>query len=74
MASRKIKHNLDRSGKKAQGEAQPSMSQSSDEKFELMKKTISRLMERMSVENKPTTTDQNDSQPRNKNFRRAPVP
>jgi hypothetical protein len=74
MASGKIKHNLDRSVKKVQGEAQPSTSQSSDEKFDLMMKTMERLMERMSVENKPATRDQTDFQPRNQNFRRAPVP
>jgi hypothetical protein len=34
MASGKIKHNLDRSVKKVQGEEQPSTSQSSDEKFD----------------------------------------
>jgi hypothetical protein len=38
------------------------MSQSSDEKFDLMMKTIERLMERMSVENKPATREQTDFQ------------
>jgi hypothetical protein len=74
MALGKIKHNLDRSVKKVQGEAQPSMSQSSDEKFDLMMKTMERLMERMSMENKPATRDQTDFQLRNQNFRRTPVP
>jgi hypothetical protein len=74
MASGKIKHNPDRDVKKVQGEAQPSTSQSSDEKFDLMMKTMERLMERMSLENKPATRDQTDFQPRNQNFRRAPVP
>jgi hypothetical protein len=74
MASGKIKHNPDRDVKKVQGEAQPSTSQSSDEKFDLMMKTMERFMERMSLENKPATRDQTDFQPRNQNFRRAPVP
>jgi hypothetical protein len=74
MASGKIKHNLDRSVKKVQGEAQPSTSQSSNEKFDLMMKTMKRLMERMFVENNPATRDQTDFPPRNQNFRRAPVP
>ena len=60
MALGNIKHNLDISVKKVQGEAHPSMSQSSDEKFDFMMKTIERLMERMSVENKPTTREKTD--------------
>jgi hypothetical protein len=74
MASGKIKHNPDRDVKKVQGEAQPSTSQSSDEKFDLMMKTMERFMERMSLENKPSTKDQTDFQRRNQNFRRAQVP
>jgi hypothetical protein len=74
MASKNIKHNLDRSVKKVQGQAQPSTSQSSYDKFNLIMKTMERLMERMFMENKPTTRDQTDSRPRNQNFRRAPVP
>jgi hypothetical protein len=74
MASGKIKHNPDRDMKKVQGEAQPSTSQSSDENFDLMMKTMERFMERMSLDNKPATRDQTDFQPRNQNFRRAPVP
>jgi hypothetical protein len=74
IASGKIKHNLDRSVKKFQGEAHPSTSQSSDEKFDLMMKTMERLMESMSVENNPATRDQTDFQPINQNFRRAQVP
>jgi len=74
MASGKIKHNIDKSVKKVQGEAKPFISQSSDEKFDLMMKTMERLMKRKFVENKPATKDQIDFQPRNQNFRRAPVP
>jgi hypothetical protein len=74
MASGKIKQNFDRNGKNPQGDAQPSTSRSSDEKFDLMMKTMERLMERMSMENKPATREKNDFQPRNQNFRRAPVP
>jgi hypothetical protein len=74
MASWKIKHNLDRDVKKVQGEAQPSTSQSSNEKFYLMMKTTKIFMERMSLDNNPTTRDQTDFQPRNQNFRRSPVP
>jgi hypothetical protein len=54
MASGKIKQNFDRNGKKPQGDVQPSTSRSSDDKFDLMMKTMEKLMERMSMENKPT--------------------
>jgi aromatic ring-opening dioxygenase catalytic subunit (LigB family) len=60
MASGKIKHNFDRNGKNPQGEVQPSTSQSSDEKFDLMMKTMERLMERMFMENNPATREKND--------------
>jgi len=43
MASRKIKHNIDTDMKKVQGEAQPSTSHSSDEKFDLMVKNIEKF-------------------------------
>jgi hypothetical protein len=74
MASGKIKHNIDRSVKKVQWEAEPSTSQSSDKKFDLMMTTMERLMERMFMENNPATRDQTDFQPKNQNFRRALVP
>ena len=45
MASGKRKHNLERDVKKVQGEAQPSTSQSSDEKFDLMMKTMERFID-----------------------------
>jgi hypothetical protein len=60
--------------KKVQGEAQPSTSQSSDENFGLMMKTMENFMEKLSLDNKPTTRDQAEFQPRNQNFRRAPGP
>ena len=50
------------------------MSQSSDEKFDFMMKTIERLMERMSVENKLATREKTNFQQINQNFRRAPIP
>jgi hypothetical protein len=74
MASGNIKHNIDISGNEVQGEEKPSTSQSLDKKFDLMMKTMKRLMERMFMERNPGTRDQNDFLPRNQNFRRAPVP
>jgi hypothetical protein len=38
-----------------------------------MMKTMERLMERMSVENKPAIEEKNDFHPKNQNFRRAPA-
>jgi hypothetical protein len=74
MASGKIKYNLDTNFKKVQGEAQPSTSKTSNEKFYLMVKTMERLMEKLSLDNKPAIRDQADFQHRNPNFKRAPIP
>jgi hypothetical protein len=74
MASRNIKHNLDIDMKKVQGESQPSTSETSDENFDLMMKTMERFVEKISLENKPVIRDQDNFQHRNPNFRRAPVP
>jgi hypothetical protein len=41
--------------KKVQDKAQPSTSQSSEERFELNMKTMEKIIERMSLENKPNT-------------------
>lgn len=72
MASGKIKYNSDRDINKVQDKAQPSTSQSSEERFELMMKTMEKLMERMSLDNKPNTREQADFPPRNQ--RRPAVP
>jgi hypothetical protein len=72
MASGKIKYNSDRDMNKVQDKAQPSTSQSSEERFELMMKTMEKLMERMSLDNKPNTREQVDVPPRNQ--RRPTVP
>jgi hypothetical protein len=53
MASGKIKQSFNRGGKKLQGDAQPSTSWPMDDKFTLMMKTMEKLMERMSMGNKP---------------------
>jgi hypothetical protein len=74
IASGKIKHNPNRDMKNGQGEVQPSTSQSSDEKFDLMMDIMERFMERMSLNNNLSTRDQTDFHPRNENFRRALAP
>jgi hypothetical protein len=74
MASGKIKQNFDINGKKPQGDVHHSTSRSSDEKFYLMMKTMEKMMERISMDNKPTAREKNDFQPINQNFIRALVP
>jgi hypothetical protein len=55
MASGKIKHNFNRGGRKPQGDAQPSTSQPSKDRFDLMMKKMEKLMERMSLGRKTST-------------------
>jgi hypothetical protein len=74
MASGKIKPRFNRGDKRPQGDAQPSMSWSSDDKFDMMMKTMEKMMERMSMGNRHVTREQNDPQPRNQNLRRGQVP
>jgi hypothetical protein len=57
MASRKIKQRFNRGDKKPQGDAQPSTSRSLDDKFDLMMKMMEKLMERMSVGNRPAARE-----------------
>jgi hypothetical protein len=72
MASRNIKYNFDRDMNKVQDKAQPSTSHSSEERFEMMMKTMEKIMERMSLDNNPNTKEQVDVPPRNQ--RRPIVP
>jgi hypothetical protein len=53
MALGKIKQSFNSGGKKPQGDAQPSTSLPSKDEFDLMMKTMEKLMERMSMGNKP---------------------
>jgi hypothetical protein len=55
MSSRNIKYNYDKDMKKVQDKAQPSTSQSSEERFELNMMTMEKIMERMYLENNPNT-------------------
>jgi hypothetical protein len=74
MASGKIKQRFNRGDKKTQGDAQPSTSRSIDDKFKLMMRTMEKLMDKMSVGNRPAAQEQHDPQPRNQNLRRGQVP
>jgi len=57
MASKNIKYNSDMDMNKVQDNAQPSTSQSSKERFELMMNTMEKLMERMYLDNNPNTRE-----------------
>jgi hypothetical protein len=72
MALGKIKSTYDRDMNKVQDKAQPSTSQSLEERFELMMKTMEKLMERMSLDNNPNTKEQAHVPP--KNQRRPIIP
>jgi hypothetical protein len=67
MASGKIKQSFNRGRRKPQGDAQPSTSRPSEDKFNLMMKRMEKLMEIMSLGNKPATQEQHDPHPRNQN-------
>jgi hypothetical protein len=73
MASGNIKQSFNRGGKKPQGDAQPSNSQPSEDKFDLMMKMMEKLMEIMYVGNKLAAQEQHDLQPKNQNLRRCLV-
>ena len=60
MASGKIKYNSNRDMKKVQDKAQPSTSKSSKERFKMMMNTMEKLMEMMSLDNRPNTREQTD--------------
>jgi hypothetical protein len=74
MASGKIKPRFNRGDKRPQGDAQLSTSRSSDDKFNMMMKTMENLMERMSMGNRPVAREQNDPPPRNPNLWRGQIP
>jgi hypothetical protein len=57
MASGNFKYNSGKDMNKVQDKAHPSTSQSSEEKFELMMKTMEKIMESMSLDNKPNTRE-----------------
>jgi hypothetical protein len=57
MASVKIKSRFNRGDKRPQGNAQPSTSRTTDGKFDMMMKTMEKLMERMSMGNRPVARE-----------------
>jgi hypothetical protein len=65
----KIKLQIVVDRKKSEEETLPSTSQGSNEKIDVMVKTMEKLVEKLSLDDKP-----HDFQARNQNFRRPPVP
>ena len=76
MACGKIKPRAEVDRRKGREEAHPttSTSSSSDIKFEMMLKTMEKLMDRRMVEDKLTNWEKNEPQIRNPNFRRPVSP
>ena len=77
MASGKIKQKVETYKRKARDENVPSASavvSSNDVKFEMMLKTMEKLMDRVTVGNRPLNREQNEPQIRNPNFKRPNPP
>ena len=76
MACGKIKQRAEIDRRKGREETHPSTSasSSSDIKFEMMLKTMEKLMDRLTVEAKLMNWEQNEPQIRNPNFRRQVPP
>jgi len=60
MVSGKIRQRFNRGDKKPQGDMQPLTSRSTDDKFELMMRTMEKLMEKMYVGNRPAAREHQD--------------
>ena len=71
MASGKIKQRVETDkGKIREDQPSTSVASSNDLKFEMMMKTMEKLMDRMNVDSRPLNREQNEPQIRNLNFRR----
>jgi len=60
-----LKANSCRDMRKNQDKAQPSISQTSQERFETMMRTMERMMEIMALNNRPNPREQADGPPKN---------
>ena len=72
MESGNINQNVETNRRKVREENVPSASavaSSNDVKFEMMLKTMEKLMDRMTVDNGPLNREQNEPQIKNPNFR-----
>ena len=70
MASGKMKQKIDYERKKVKDEAQPSSSHSLDARFDNMRKTMEKIMERLDVGDRLAVTQQQDPQIKNHIFKR----
>ena len=73
MASRKVKQKVETDKKKAREENVPSASvvaSSNDVKFAMMLKTMEKMMDRLTVDNRPLNREHNEPRIINPNFRR----
>ena len=74
MASCKMKQRSEVDRRKTMEENQPSNSSSTNAKFDIMMKTMERLIDRLALDNMPPNRDQPEPQIRNPNFRIPPIP
>ena len=75
MASGKIKQRVETDKKKIREDGpSTSVASANDLKFEMMLKTMEKLMDRITVDNRPFNREQNEPQIRNPNFRRPNPP
>ena len=70
----KMKKKIDSERKKIKDEAQALSSHSSDIRFDSMMKTMDKIMEKLAVGDRPTSTQQLEPKIRNPNFRRQQFP
>ena len=68
FASGKMKQRVEVDKRKTREENQPSTSSSSDAKFDIMMKTMERLMDRLALYNKPPNREHPKPQIRHLNF------
>ena len=77
MACGKMKHKLESDKGKIREEIVPStyvVSSSSDIRFEMILKAMEKMMDKLTVDNRPLNREQNEPQIRNPNFRRPNPP
>ena len=74
MASGKMKQRMETKRKKVKEESQSYTSQSPDLTLDMMLKIMEKLVEKLSLDNKPAIREQQEPQIRNLNFKRPQVP
>ena len=74
MASGKMKHKMEMDKKKSREEGHSSGSQFMDAKFDLMMRTMEKLVDMLSLDNRPDVREAPEPQVRNLNYRRPHFP